>query len=170
MHQYLFRSLKADDNVSDFDCGDNDLNEFLKYDALNNQNGWLSATHVLCDGEKIIGFFTLVADTLQKDKIAEADRVDEYSYPKYSCIKLARLAVDKAYQGCGVGTELMIYAFAVGRKIVLYEGGKFFTVDAKNTAVGFYKKIGFVPVRSQKAAETVSMYADFPLVFERTKE
>jgi len=138
----------------------------LKNDAQDNQKKWLSSTRILHDGDRIVGYFTLVADTINSERIDEHDRVSGYVYSKYSCIKLARLAVDKHYQKHGLGKELMIYVFAIARKIVTYEGGKFLTVDAKNSAVEFYRKFGFVPVQSSKHADTVPMYADFPHVFK----
>lgn len=156
--------------LRDFDCGDEDLNDFLKNDAGENQKNWLSAARILYDNNKITGYFTPIADTLNREHVNETDRVEGYTYSKYSCIKLARLAVDKRYQKQGIGKELMIYVFAIARKIVNYDGGKSLTVDAKNSAVDFYRKFGFVPVRSQKNADTIPMYADFPHVFEQVTE
>lgn len=170
MSSHTLSLLSDADNLTDFDCGDADLNEFLQNDAKENQKNWLSATRILYDNNKIIGYFTLIADTLNRERVNEPDRVEGYTYSKYSCIKLARLAVDKRYQNQGIGKELMIYVFAIARKIVNYEGGKFLTVDAKNSAVDFYRKFGFVPVRSQKNADTIPMYADFPHVFEQVTE
>jgi len=167
MYPYTLSPLLNTDDLTNFDCGDDDLNDFLKNDARDNQIKWLSATRILHDNENIVGYFTLIADTINRERIDEHDRVAGYTYSKYSCIKLARLAVDRRYQNQGVGKELMIYVFAIARKIVSFEGGKFLTVDAKNSAVGFYKKFGFVPVRSNTNAETVPMYADFPHVFSQ---
>lgn len=159
-------SLLSDaDILTDFDCGDADLNEYLQNDAKENQKNWLSATRILYDNNKIIGYFTLIADTLNRERVNETDRVEGYIYSKYSCIKLARLAVDKRYQNQGIGKELMIYVFAIARKIVNYEGGKSLTVDAKNSAVDFYRKFGFVPVRSQKKCRYDSYVCRFPARF-----
>ena len=167
MYPYTLSPLTPGDDLTNFDCGDDDLNDFLKNDAWDNQNKWLSATRILHNNEQVIGYFTLIADTINRERLDDHDRVAGYTYLKYSCIKLARLAVDKQYQNRGIGKELMVYVFAIARKIVNYEGGKFLTVDAKNSAVSFYRKFGFVPVKSNTNAETISMYADFPHVFNQ---
>ena len=39
--------LSGDVDVSGFDCGDADLNDFLQIDALKNQKEWFSVTKVL---------------------------------------------------------------------------------------------------------------------------
>lgn len=55
--------------MSKFDCGDEELNDFLKNDALSQQNAKLNVTKlVMCNG-KIIGFSTLLTDTLLLKKI-----------------------------------------------------------------------------------------------------
>lgn len=55
----------------------------------------------------------------------------------------------------------MIHFFKTAREIVQYQGGHFITVDAKNSAVGFYEDFGFVKVTSRKASDFVPMYLDF---------
>ena len=103
-----FQKISVLTDTSDFDCGDDDLNDFLKTDALRDSNNWISSTFVLEINEKVIGFFTIAWDTIQTNKICESDQVENYPYAKYSAIKLARLGVDKAWQRKGIGTELMI--------------------------------------------------------------
>ena len=148
-------------NTSGFDCGDDDLNDFLKTDALRDSNNWISSTFVLeCDA-KVIGFFTIAWDTIQSGKINESDQVENYPYAKYSAIKLARLGVDKAWQRKGVGTELMISFYKIAKLSTHYGGGRYITVDAKKTAVEFYRKFSFHAVNSKRNDETVPMYLDF---------
>lgn len=161
MPSYTLVPLSTSAELDGFTCGNDDLDDFLKNDAFENQSAWLSATRLLYDADNLVGYFTLTADTLHKERIAEPDRVNDYTYAKYPCIKLARLAVDRRYQHRGIGSELMMYFFKTARDIVQYEGGRFITVDAKNTATGFYESFGFVKVTSQKAAEFVAMYIDF---------
>lgn len=65
--------LTTTSDIQDFDCGDEDLNDFLKNDALTNQEAWLSATKLLYRNNKLLGFFTVTSDTLHKERIAESD-------------------------------------------------------------------------------------------------
>lgn len=40
------------------------LNDYLKNDALKNQDNWLSVTRLMYSDEHLIGFYTIVPDTL----------------------------------------------------------------------------------------------------------
>lgn len=77
MSSHTLSLLSDADNLTDFDCGDADLNEFLQNDAKENQKNWLSATRILYDNNKIIGYFTLIADTLNRERVNETDRVED---------------------------------------------------------------------------------------------
>ena len=160
--QYTLKILTGADNLAAFDCTDKDLNEFLTTDALQNYKDWLSVTHLLFNAENIpVGYFTITLDTLHKGRIALHDKLNGYPYQKYPAIKLARLAVDKRYQHRGIGTILMKYFFIEAYSLMKTGGGRFITVDAKNSAKGFYEQFGFRTVPSQKDAEIISMYLDF---------
>lgn len=59
---YYFENLNEKHDLSDFDCGDKDLNDFLKNDALAQQNARLNVTKlIMCDGN-IIGFTSILTD------------------------------------------------------------------------------------------------------------
>jgi len=162
MLNYNLVQLSSKTKVSDFDCGNQDLNEFIQEDALKNQNIWLSVTMTLeGDDGSLLGFYTITPDTLHKGRIDITDKIAEYPYQKYPAIKLARLAVDKRYQGKGIGDRLMKEFFMHAWKFAMQGGGRFITVDAKNTAVSFYKLYDFRAVSSHENEEIVPMYLDF---------
>ena len=57
--------------MSDFDCGDEDLNDFLKNDALVQQRDKLNITKLILYENQIIGFVSLLSDTLILKNIRE---------------------------------------------------------------------------------------------------
>ena len=68
---YRFEILSDKHDLSKFNCGVVDLNNFLKYDALNQQDMNLNLTHlVICDDE-IIGFVSLLTDTIKLKTIED---------------------------------------------------------------------------------------------------
>lgn len=74
LKNYFFEKLSGKYDLSKFSCNSDDLSEFIKNDALKQQKENLSTTQlVLCDNE-IIGFFSLLADTINmkyiQDKIS----------------------------------------------------------------------------------------------------
>lgn len=110
---YYFETLCENHDLSDFDCGDEDLNDFLKNDALPQQNEKLNVTKlVMCDG-KIIGFVSLLTDTLILKNIRDDDiKIDIKNKLKVSsknrplpAVKIGRLAIDKKYAQSGIGSD-----------------------------------------------------------------
>ena len=72
---YHFETLNKNHNLEDFECESKDLTDFLKNDALKQQKEKLNVTQlVICDKE-IIGYASLLADTIVlknvKEKILE---------------------------------------------------------------------------------------------------
>lgn len=157
---YTITRLSAETNLTGFDCGDEDLNNFLFEDALKNQRDLISVTKIMQKNEAVIGYYTLVPDTLERGKISLSDKIEGYQYHKYPTHKLARLAIDKNYQNMGYGGRLLGEFFKDVWLLIAAEGGRFITVDARFEAVEFYKHYGFCAVKSAKDNETVPMYLD----------
>jgi GNAT superfamily N-acetyltransferase len=133
-------------NRDDFNCGNEALNQFLKQTARQHIQKGISRTFVLIDTEKpdiIISFFTL---TLCEVRVEKLPPKFAKKYPsKVAGVKLARLAVDKAYQRQGIGEIMMIEAMR--RAVVVAEnaGGIGLFVDAKDEAAkSYYNRYGFV--------------------------
>jgi len=169
MHNYSIKILDANTQLTGFTSGNEDLDDFVKSDAVSNIDDWISITKVLSVDEKVIGFFTITLDTLHKERIEYSDKIAEYPYQKYPAIKLARLAVDRKYQHKGYGSDLMSEFFKTAIIIVKNGGGRFITVDAKKEACGFYERYGFRSVRSQNNRDIISMYVDFKRLYSLSK-
>lgn len=101
---YYFEILNEKHDLSNFECDSNDLTNFLKNDALKQQDMNLNLTQlVICDNE-IVGFFSLLTDTLKlktlennnlkKEIKLELDISENNEIP---AIKIGRLAIDKKY-------------------------------------------------------------------------
>lgn len=59
-------------------------------------------------------------------------------------IRLARLAVSKTHQGQGYGASLLKEALQKSFVVALSVGVNLIIVDAKESAVGFYVRFGFI--------------------------
>lgn len=139
--------LSRDHNRSDFDCGDNDLNAFLRATARQHDEKGVSRTFVLVsqkNSTEIMGFFTL---TLCEVNFSQLPTAYAKKYPKHGlpAVRLARLAVARKHQGQGFG-ELLL-AEAIHRSVVVAEqaGVIGLFVDAQNkNARTFYERYGFI--------------------------
>ena len=56
--------LSLESDISSFDCGDGDLNEFLREDALEYQEQNLAQTMLLYYKSKLAGYYTIACDAI----------------------------------------------------------------------------------------------------------
>jgi GNAT superfamily N-acetyltransferase len=100
------RKLLVADRVDTFDCGQTDLNQYLQRFALSNQKSHSAQTYVACSGGVVAGFYSLAVGSVEPS--AAAARVMK-GMPQHSVpvMLLARLAVDSAHKGVGLGRALL---------------------------------------------------------------
>ncbi len=135
--------LSARYDLRNFDSGNEELNDYLRNDALKEQQLLLSKTQLCFHRDRIAGFITLAADSIriEKDKLDSSQIIDGCEYPAYPCILIARLAVDKKLHRCGIGSYLL--SLAVGFALEAPLGCRYLAVDPKEEAVKFYENVGF---------------------------
>lgn len=80
--------LRESHAISFFSCRNEDLNDFLKSDAKKSQEDLISRTCLCLWQNSILGYLTLVTDTIEVKLIEKDDCVDGYPYPRYPSIKL----------------------------------------------------------------------------------
>ena len=134
-----------------FDCGDQDLNEFLIQDALVSFSELLTVTYIFEDNESTLAYFSLLNDkvtyeesklTNRKWKRFQSIFPDGKSYKSYPALKIGRLAVNEAAKGQKIGTKLL--EFIKGLFLETPNSGcRYITVDAYRASVDFYCKNGF---------------------------
>jgi GNAT superfamily N-acetyltransferase len=133
---------------NDFDCGKDLLNNYLKSQAGQDVKRKLSACFVLAEGKsnKIKGYYTLSNSSIPLHSLPESIQVKlPKSYKSIPITLLGRLAIDKKYQGQGIGKILLIDALRRSYQIS-YELGSFAVVvdPMDQAAERFYLKYDFV--------------------------
>lgn len=159
--------LTNTEDISQFSCSEKQLNAFLREDALNDQANLYSITRIVKYNEKVVGFFTLIADNINiasLDKNQIEDIYADYHYAKLPAVKIARLATDEHYERLGIGRIMLIQIFHLVDQISFIAGCRVITVDAKRDAVDFYKKFAFHEVSSKRDAPYIPMYLDFKIL------
>lgn len=129
-----------------FDCSSEALNQFLRQTARQHIQKGISRTFVLTDSEQpesILGFFTLSLCEVRAEKLPPKLAK---KYPStVPGVRLARLAVAKAWQRQGIGEILMIEAMQRTLSIAENAGIIGLFVDAKDEAAkAYYERYGFV--------------------------
>ena len=131
--------------VEAFDCGQDNLNRYLRRYALTNQKSGGAQTYVGVSGEAIMGYYSLVVGQVAYEAAPErlAKGLSRHPVP---IMLLARLAVDFNWQGCGVGTGLLRDAMQRTEQAADIAGIRAMLVHAKDTkAKGFYEHFDFIP-------------------------
>lgn len=137
--------LRRDHPVDAFDCGREELNQFIRRFALTNQQAGAAQTYLALSGEVIIGFYTLTVG-----EVACADAPGRLTkglarHP-VPIMLLARMAVSKDWQGKGIGAGLLKDAMRRTLQAADIAGIRAFAVHAKDDpARAFYEHFGFIP-------------------------
>jgi GNAT superfamily N-acetyltransferase len=131
--------------LNSFDCGSEDLNRFLIRFALTNQQADASVTYLALAGNEIVGYYTLVYGDVGYDDAPNGLKKGLARHPVPLMI-LARLAIDRRWQGRRIGSGLLKDAMIRTLKAAEIAGIRAFAVHAKDDdAVAFYARFPFVP-------------------------
>jgi GNAT superfamily N-acetyltransferase len=136
--------LASHHHLADFDSGAAGLDDWIRRRALANQASGASRTFVACDADKVAGYHALAAGGV--DTAAAPGRFRRNMPQPIPVVILARLAVDRAYQGRGLGRAL--FRDAAKRAIHAADaiGIRGILVHAiSEQAKAFYLSLGFEP-------------------------
>ena len=125
-----------------FESGIATLDEWLKRRARRNEAEGTSRTFVLGVGSRVVGYYSLAAGSILHSEAT--GRVRRNMPDPVPALLLARLAVDRAWQGKGLGADLL--SDAVLRAVGAAEsvGVRAVLVHAiSDEAKAFYEKHGF---------------------------
>lgn len=142
--------LTPEHDISHFDCGDSDLNEFLCGDALNFSEQRIANTFILEDEGKIAAYFCLLNDKVSQEessnnkwKKLKKDFPEGKQFSSYPAIKIGRFAVSYSHRGLNIGSDLMDKIKDMLNSSPNYSAFRYLTVDAYLSAIGFYEKNNF---------------------------
>lgn len=145
MKNFRIEKLARIHEVENFDCGQAELNKFLYINAFNNQLAGSSQTYLALSDSKVIGFYSLVVGQVLYSDAPERLKKGLPRHP-IPIMLLARMAVDKNWQGQGIGAGLLKDAMLRTLQASDIAGIRAFIVHAKNqNAKAFYEHFNFQP-------------------------
>lgn len=127
-----------------FDCGDADLNGWLKRIARQHKEKGVSSTFVSVADKtsvEILGFYTI-----SLAELANANLPAQYAKrlpAKAPMFRLGRLATASGHQGRGIEEFMLFDAIDRATRVSGEVGGVGLVVNAKPSAVDFYQRYGF---------------------------
>lgn len=147
---FEIQPLRKAHEREEFDCGDDDLNRYLKRSARQNQDKDVGRTYVAVEeGQlRVLGYYTLSSASIEFSEYPEGMSLPRYPIP---AILLARIAVDKRLQGQGIlGPDLLIHALKTAQMAADSIAAVAVITEAKDERVQrFYEKYGFMPLNKQ---------------------
>jgi predicted GNAT family N-acyltransferase len=129
-----------------FGCGSEELDRYFKERIRKDVEAGVAAAFVMADGPSVLGYYTLSAHNVKRDALTE-DVVKKLKLPRYPFIPatlMGRLAVDLKYQGQRRGEILLIDGLKRSYFQSLQIASFAVMVDAKENAVEFYRRYGFL--------------------------
>ncbi|MDE3022218.1 MAG: GNAT family N-acetyltransferase [Pseudomonadota bacterium] len=127
------RKLVAMDQTDAFDCGQSALNQFLQRYALVNQKANSAKTYVCCQGDVVVGFYSLAVGSVDPEATPPRVMKGLARHPVPVMI-LARLAVDKEHQRKSLGQALLKDALLRTAQAADIAGIRCLLVHAKDDA------------------------------------
>ncbi|UDQ98467.1 GNAT family N-acetyltransferase [Lentisphaerota bacterium WC36G] len=164
--------------LKEFDCGRNDLNQFLTEEALTFQAELLGSTQLGIDknSSKIIFYYTLENDRISKKNLSY--HVSSSQWKKFQhispitnfpALKIGRLAVAKEFQNQNIGSEVLTHIKNLAINSNSLGGCRFLTVDSdpRLEVVKFYQQNDFaLLISATKVAEFIAKNKKVPLFLD----
>lgn len=148
--------LATNHQLDDFACNVDSLNDWLKKRAYQNQLSGASRTYVVLEGKRVVGYYCLASGALE---LNDAPTQVRRNMPNPIPVAiLGRLAVDKSFQGKGLGVALLQDAVVRTAQAGGILGIRGLLVHALSIeAKAFYEHHGFVASPTQPMTLILSL-------------
>lgn len=154
--------LEPHHKVDRFECGREQLDQWLRAYAGQGQRRGIARTFVVCRREEtdVVGYYTLVASQVeQSEATGEVRSGTPKHFPIPVCL-IARLAVDRSEQGIGLGRSLLLDALKRTEHASRSVAMRAVLVHAFDEEVaGFYERFGFKPASAEPLTLMVPLEA-----------
>ncbi len=131
-------------DLEPFQCGVASLDEWLKRRAHGNQESGASRSYVIAVGNRVVGYYCLASGAIAAfDAPGKIRRNMPHPIP---IAVLGRLAIDRNWQGKGIGLALLQDAVLRTAEAARILGIRGLVVHAlSDSAKAFYERHGFTP-------------------------
>ncbi len=140
-------AISSQHDRAGFDCGSDDLNEYLRRYARQNHDRSHTKTYVavpITEPSRILGYYSITPASVDFGTVPEdlTRRFPRYPLPVFL---LARLAVHRDLQRQGIGSELFLAAGLRCLRAADEVGGLALFIEAKDeAAASWYSRLGAI--------------------------
>ena len=129
--------------TDNFDCGVSSLDQWLRRQALKNEASGASRTFVVCFGKEVVGYYALATGSVVRQEAP--GKIKRKMTEPIPVMVLGRLAVDRHWQGSGLGSSLLRDALFRTFNVSKQAGVRALFVHAlSDAAKAFYLRYGFL--------------------------
>jgi len=142
--------LGAEHDRGSFHCGEEALDRYFQTQATQDVRRRIANCFVAVDAVsgQVAAYYTIAASSIPLIDLPPEEAKRLPRYPTLPAVRIGRLAVDKRFQGRGLGGALLVDA--TRRTLQAAPVAYTLVVDAKkDAAVGFYQRYLFRPVVGQ---------------------
>jgi GNAT superfamily N-acetyltransferase len=134
--------IEAHHDSTAFDCGEPELNDWLRLQALENEASGASRTYVICAEGRVVGYYALATGAVAR--AAATGKVRRQMPDPIPVMIIGRLAVDSLHQGHGLGYGLLRDALLRILQVAAQAGIRAVLLHAMTAeAKTFYRRAGF---------------------------
>ncbi len=138
-------------DTSRFDCGDEEINKFIKEKAILCEKENFAKTFLMVDKktQDLMGFYTLSSSNIGLQDIPDEFRVGNLPFP-VPAVLIGQFAIAKFYQGKGLSHELLADAYIkikhhYDQDLIAFRAIRVDTTNEK--AKNFWLNKGFIPFK-----------------------
>jgi GNAT superfamily N-acetyltransferase len=143
--QTQIEPLTAEHDVASFSCGNSVLDAWLRLRALRNQTTGDSRSFVQAENGRVVGFYAL--STASAARVGLPGALRRNAPDPVPLLLLGQLAVDRDWQGRGLGAALLRDAAQRAAGALLHVGFRALsTHPIDDRAASFYRRYGWVPI------------------------
>jgi GNAT superfamily N-acetyltransferase len=151
--------LNSSHDLTKFDCGEADLDDWLRKRALQNLHLNASRTYVACrpDTLEVVAYYALAMGSLLNREATGSMRRN------MPAVVIGRLAVTRGFQGTGLGGAILQDAVLRSKRAAIEVSARLVIVHALTPAAeAFYLRHGFIrlPVETPTLALDLNKLAD----------
>jgi predicted GNAT family N-acyltransferase len=140
----IFLPLNSQHERKSFDCGNDDLNRWFSQVARQHKDRGVSSTFVAVVNDtstEVLGYYAITVTELVNQELPAQYR--KRLPERVPAFRLGRLAVSVQHKGQRIGESLLFDAIDRIIRISKDVGGVGIVVNAKPSAIDFYKQYGF---------------------------
>ena len=141
--------ISREHDRNNFDCGNSDLNKYLRRYARQNHVSGGAKTFVAVspsNSSRVLGFYSLSPGAIDFSRAPASltKKLGRYDVPVF---RLGRLAIDPSEQSRGLGGDLFLAAAERALNVASEIGGVALVIDAKDeAAASWYRRFGALPL------------------------